>query len=195
MRRPKLEGGGAYGHRVFTVTQQPFDEYVNTFGTVGKVFGIGCAVFTAVGATMTLVKVARARLVRWRERRFVRRLAAAENARREAAAAAAREAARDGDGTLGTPGAVSSTSTSPSTSVEQRALAVPPTTSAAAYADDLPPNRKPGETCVVCLHEEACVCYKECGHLVCCETCAAKMNRCPLCRRKSSTVRVYRAGC
>jgi len=166
------------------VTQQPFDEYVNTFGTVGKVFGVGCAVFTTVGATMMLVKVARARLVRWRERRFVRRLAAAENARREAAAAARAEAAAAGAAAGARGGADGIL-----------AAAAAAADADAEDDDDLPPNRRPGETCVVCLHEEACVCYKECGHLVCCETCAAKLNRCPLCRRKSSWMRIYRAGC
>ena len=102
LRRPRNEGGaggGTYGgHRVFTVTQRPFDEYVNTFGTVGKVCGAGCAAFVAVGAGMVLVKVARARMVRWRERRFRRRLAAAEKARREAAAAAGSVAGAAGGG-------------------------------------------------------------------------------------------------
>ena len=52
----------------------------------------------------------------------------------------------------------------------------------------------PGETCVVCLTSRATACYKECGHLVCCETCAARMKRCPLCRRPSAWMKVYRAG-
>jgi E3 ubiquitin-protein ligase MUL1 len=169
LRRPRQDAGGAYGHRVFTVTQQPFDEYVDTFGTVGRVFGVACVSLTAAGATMVLVKAARARLTRWRERRFVRRLAAAEKARREAAAAAAAGS--------GTPGASAAGASE-----------------AIAADDDVPPSRRPGETCVVCLHDEARVCYRECGHLVCCETCAAKLTRCPLCRRRSSWMRVYRAG-
>lgn len=192
LRRPRNEGGaggGTYGgHRVFTVTQRPFDEYVNTFGTVGKVCGAGCAAFVAVGAGMVLVKVARARMVRWRERRFRRRLAAAEKARREAAAAAGSVAGAAGGAAGGTAGsagagagaagagaagAAAGTAGSGSlwagfgTSVSSLELASgnPP---AAASADDdgLPPTRRPGETCVVCLFEEACVCYKECGHLV-----------------------------
>jgi len=52
----------------------------------------------------------------------------------------------------------------------------------------------PGETCVVCLYSRATACYKECGHLVCCEVCAARMQRCPLCRKKSAWMKVYRAG-
>ena len=52
----------------------------------------------------------------------------------------------------------------------------------------------PGETCVVCLYSRAVACYRECGHLVCCEVCAARMDRCPLCRRKSAWMKVYRAG-
>ena len=52
----------------------------------------------------------------------------------------------------------------------------------------------PGETCVVCLRSRAAACYRECGHRVRCEACAAKMERCPLCRRKSAWMKVYRAG-
>ena len=52
----------------------------------------------------------------------------------------------------------------------------------------------PGETCVVCLYSRATACYKECGHLVCCEACAARMQRCPLCRKRSAWMKVYRAG-
>lgn len=52
----------------------------------------------------------------------------------------------------------------------------------------------PGETCVVCLYSRATACYKECGHLVCCEVCAARMQRCPLCRKRSAWMKVYRAG-
>jgi hypothetical protein len=55
-------------------------------------------------------------------------------------------------------------------------------------------ERAPGETCVVCLYEAASVVYKECGHLVCCELCARRMTRCPLCRRKSAWMKVFRAG-
>jgi hypothetical protein len=56
------------------------------------------------------------------------------------------------------------------------------------------PVAAPGETCVVCLYSRATACYKECGHLVCCEVCAARMQRCPLCRKKSAWMKVYRAG-
>jgi hypothetical protein len=52
----------------------------------------------------------------------------------------------------------------------------------------------PGETCVVCLYGRATACYKECGHLVCCEACASRMQRCPLCRKRSAWMKVYRAG-
>ena len=55
-------------------------------------------------------------------------------------------------------------------------------------------NLSPGETCVVCLYARATACYKECGHLVCCEVCAARMTRCPLCRRQSAWMKVFRAG-
>jgi E3 ubiquitin-protein ligase MUL1 len=52
----------------------------------------------------------------------------------------------------------------------------------------------PGETCVVCLYSKATAVYKECGHLVCCEVCAARMSKCPLCRKQGGWMKVYRAG-
>ena len=51
-----------------------------------------------------------------------------------------------------------------------------------------------GDTCVVCMYARSEVVYKECGHLVCCGVCAGRMDRCPLCRRRSAHMRVYRAG-
>ena len=47
---------------------------------------------------------------------------------------------------------------------------------------------------MVCLQDECSTVYKECGHLVCCEPCALRMQRCPLCRRRSDWIRIYRAG-
>ena len=178
LRRPRKEDG-SYGHRIFTVTQQPFDEYVNSFATVAKVFNAGCAVFVGIGASMMLVKLARVRMVRWREKRFRRRLAEAEKARREAAAVAAGAESPSEGSVVGR--------TANAADVTQGA-------SVGVNEEDVSHSRRPGETCVVCLYEEACVCYKDCGHLVCCEGCAGRMTRCPLCRRKSSWMRVYRAG-
>ena len=55
-------------------------------------------------------------------------------------------------------------------------------------AEKLAPGRR-----AWCVRSRAAACYRECGHLVCCEVCAAKMERCPLCRRKSAWMKVYRA--
>tara|TARA_B100000405_G_C16406887_1_gene308886 strand:+ start:90 stop:545 length:456 start_codon:yes stop_codon:yes gene_type:complete len=146
---------------VFTVTQKPFDEYVDGFGSWGKVnatLGVG---FLGVGIALVVAKLWRARLTRWREARFLRRMKEAEEARR----AAGEDGGGDHDGgdtagdTAGDGGKVS-----------------------------------PGETCVVCLYARSEVVYKECGHLVCCGVCAGRMDRCPLCRRRSAHMRVYRAG-
>ena len=53
---------------VFTVTQKPFDEYVDGFGSWGKVnaaLGVG---FLGVGVALVVAKLWRARLTRWRRR-------------------------------------------------------------------------------------------------------------------------------
>ena len=62
------------------------------------------------------------------------------------------------------------------------------------YTDTAGAKVSPGETCVVCMYARSEVVYKECGHLVCCGVCAGRMDRCPLCRRRSAHMRVYRAG-
>ena len=53
---------------------------------------------------------------------------------------------------------------------------------------------EPGETCVICMQARSAVVYKECGHLVCCAVCAGRIDRCPICRRRSAHMKVYRAG-
>lgn len=52
---------------------------------------------------------------------------------------------------------------------------------------------EPGETCVICMQSRSAVVYKECGHLVCCAVCAGRIDRCPICRRRSAHMKVYRA--
>jgi len=82
LRQPRP---GAVGRRVFTVTQQPFDDYVKTLGTFGKVFTVGSTIFVVAGAGLCAVKLVKARLVRRRERRYRRRLAEVDRARRAGA--------------------------------------------------------------------------------------------------------------
>ena len=50
-----------------------------------------------------------------------------------------------------------------------------------------------GGRCVVCLERMYDVVFVGCGHLVLCGTCAAAIDRCPVCRRASAKVKVYRA--
>ena len=128
----------------FVVTHKSFDEIVAAFGRAGNAFRFASGVCFVLGFGLALRRVARARVVAAREKKFRRRLAAAEAARAE----------------NGEPAA----------------------------------EAPPGETCVVCLYSRATACYKECGHLVCCEACAGRMQRCPLCRKRSAWMKVYRAG-
>lgn len=130
----------------FAVTTKSFETFVAGFGRAGRVFeviGTGCF---CVGVTLVAVKLARARLVKRRDKAFRARLALAEEARLQ-----------NGD-------------------------------------DENVSGLAPGETCVVCLYSKATAVYKECGHLVCCEVCAARMSKCPLCRKQGGWMKVYRAG-
>ena len=146
---------------VFTVTQKPFDEYVDGFGSWGKVNAALGACFLGVGVALVLTKLWRARLTRWREARFLRRMREAEEARRAAGGGGEGDDGGDDGGNTDTAGGA---------------------------------KVSPGETCVVCMYARSEVVYKECGHLVCCGVCAGRMDRCPLCRRRSAHMRVYRAG-
>ena len=144
---------------VFTVTQKPFDAYVDGFGSWGAVNAALAACFLGVGAALVLAKLWRARLTRWREARFLRRMKEAEEARMKAEGGDRGDEGGEGGDTAGGGAKVSA-----------------------------------GDTCVVCMYARSEVVYKECGHLVCCGVCAGRMDRCPLCRRRSAHMRVYRAG-
>ena len=146
---------------VFTVTQKPFDAYVDGFGSWGAINAVVGACFFGVGAALVVAKMWRARLTRWREARFLRRMKEAEEARMKAEGEG-----NEGGDTAGDGGDTAGGDTKVSL----------------------------GETCVVCLYARSEVVYKECGHLVCCGVCAGRMDRCPLCRRRSAHMRVYRAG-
>ena len=43
--------------------------------------------------------------------------------------------------------------------------------------------------CAVCQDNQVETVYTECGHIVCCEDCAAKTNECPICRKVSKCIR------
>jgi hypothetical protein len=51
---------------------------------------------------------------------------------------------------------------------------------------------RPGDTCVVCLAASSSHVYVRCGHLCCCAQCAASLDRCPICRARGASIRVYR---
>ena len=183
MRRPRRRsrrergGGGETKTKTtttkpaFTVTQRDFDEYVDGLGTVGDFFHVTKTAFMLAGVGLLLNRFVRAKIVEWRERRFKRRLAEAEKARREREGGGG----ADGGATVDDPSSTSSRG-------------------GGGGGGGGGGERAPGETCVVCLYEAASVVYKECGHLVCCELCARRMTRCPLCRRKSAWMKVFRAG-
>lgn len=48
------------------------------------------------------------------------------------------------------------------------------------------------DLCSVCIDREADSVFQACGHLCVCEHCALNLVRCPLCRARSRTIRVFR---
>ena len=49
------------------------------------------------------------------------------------------------------------------------------------------------DLCTVCIDKESDTVFQACGHLCVCEQCAMNLVRCPLCRTRSKTLRVFRA--
>ena len=47
--------------------------------------------------------------------------------------------------------------------------------------------------CVICLEREHDAVFRDCGHLAACSDCAAKLAKCPICRRAGPVIRIYRA--
>jgi hypothetical protein len=48
------------------------------------------------------------------------------------------------------------------------------------------------DLCSVCIDREADTVFQACGHMCVCEHCAINLVRCPLCRARSQTIRVFR---
>ena len=46
--------------------------------------------------------------------------------------------------------------------------------------------------CTVCLTASSCMVFTRCGHLCACAGCAGSLDRCPICRARSESIRVYR---
>lgn len=51
----------------------------------------------------------------------------------------------------------------------------------------------PTETgnCIICLDDPSNMCFSACGHVVCCEQCAKKVRKCPLCRQIGEPIKLY----
>jgi len=47
--------------------------------------------------------------------------------------------------------------------------------------------------CKICLSKEINTLFKACNHLISCEECAKKLDSCPICRKKTISVKVYRS--
>jgi len=45
--------------------------------------------------------------------------------------------------------------------------------------------------CVVCLEQAPDTVFRECGHMAVCWDCGQLLDRCPICRTPSRTVKVY----
>ncbi|GIL72896.1 hypothetical protein Vretifemale_3175 [Volvox reticuliferus] len=51
--------------------------------------------------------------------------------------------------------------------------------------------RGPG-TCVVCLDRDSDIVFSGCGHMCVCNACSVNLQKCPICRVASRTIRVFR---
>jgi hypothetical protein len=47
------------------------------------------------------------------------------------------------------------------------------------------------DQCCVCLNSKKIMVFKGCGHLCVCNSCSNNLSTCPICRRKSSTMRIF----
>jgi hypothetical protein len=45
--------------------------------------------------------------------------------------------------------------------------------------------------CSVCIQNESNTVYVECGHMVCCMSCATKLDKCPICRKQGHWIKVF----
>lgn len=61
-------------------------------------------------------------------------------------------------------------------------------TAGAGYAG----GDRPADLCVICFERQVQLVYTPCGHLCCCATCGSGLNKCPICRARSTPVLVYR---
>lgn len=61
----------------------------------------------------------------------------------------------------------------------------------ASQANGMDNEREEG-LCVVCIESRADTVYM-CGHMCVCELCAAGLQACPICRRRSRPIRVFQA--
>ena len=52
-------------------------------------------------------------------------------------------------------------------------------------------NERGDKTCVVCLEQATDTVFTECGHMAVCSDCGQLLDRCPICRTPSRTVKVY----
>jgi hypothetical protein len=67
---------------------------------------------------------------------------------------------------------------------------------ATAYGGDLEKGGGGGDDevglCAVCLTNSSTMVFVKCGHLCACAGCAGSLDRCPICRARSDSIRVYR---
>lgn len=48
------------------------------------------------------------------------------------------------------------------------------------------------QTCKICMERPVNTTLLPCGHLICCDMCAARLNRCPICRKRiKGTVKTF----
>lgn len=58
--------------------------------------------------------------------------------------------------------------------------------------DQEPDEDRVTDLCVVCLEQPCGSVFAQCGHMCTCVGCSQQLQRCPICRAKTSSIRVYR---
>ena len=59
-------------------------------------------------------------------------------------------------------------------------------------AGEQPPDDDREHTCAVCMDRQPNTVFPACGHMCVCVRCAIGLTSCPICRRRSSAIRIYR---
>ena len=47
-------------------------------------------------------------------------------------------------------------------------------------------------TCSICMDEEKCMAFINCGHMCICESCKPRVDKCPICRTHGPIIKIFK---